>query len=165
MLRMPKNLGVHLSRPRRPFWGPLVAILDFAGGERVSPLLLGRYFNTSVTKLSIVQYVDSYQLYTVMGICNIIGFVCSNFRRLLNENLSEVIASLLSTLPIQSFLIQFFLKHIGRYILCESQVNLSHVPGINHASLRPISCISWEYIKHISGHFKVKIAATLSHRE
>ena len=23
--------GTHLSRPRRPFWGPLVAILDFAG--------------------------------------------------------------------------------------------------------------------------------------
>ena len=22
----------HLSRPRRPFWGPLAAILDFAGG-------------------------------------------------------------------------------------------------------------------------------------
>ena len=32
---VPKNLGVrgrHLSRLRRPFWAPLAAILDFAGG-------------------------------------------------------------------------------------------------------------------------------------
>ena len=27
-----KPRGRHLSRPRRPFWGPLAAILDFAGG-------------------------------------------------------------------------------------------------------------------------------------
>ena len=69
----PKNLGVdtgHLSRPRRPFRGPLAAILDFAGvagvagvaggaalqavrrcrrcgvagGERVPPAPLGWYF-------------------------------------------------------------------------------------------------------------------------
>ena len=26
-----KNMGRHLSRPCRPFWGPLAAILDFAG--------------------------------------------------------------------------------------------------------------------------------------
>ena len=37
--------GGHLSRPSRPFWGPLAAILDFAGGvalQTVSecPLLL-----------------------------------------------------------------------------------------------------------------------------
>ena len=34
-------------RPRRPFWGPLVAILDFAdvaSGERLPPALLGWYF-------------------------------------------------------------------------------------------------------------------------
>ena len=37
----------HLSRPRRPFWGPLAAILDFAGvagGEQVPSSLLGWYF-------------------------------------------------------------------------------------------------------------------------
>ena len=28
----------HLSRPCRPFWGPLTAILDFAGVEQVPPL-------------------------------------------------------------------------------------------------------------------------------
>ena len=28
----PKPRGRPLSRPRRPFWGPLAAILDFAGG-------------------------------------------------------------------------------------------------------------------------------------
>ena len=48
LLRMPKNLGGrHLSRPRQPFWGPLVAILDFAGvadGERVPPAPLGWYY-------------------------------------------------------------------------------------------------------------------------
>ena len=27
-----KHWGNHLSRPRQPFWGPLAAILDFAGG-------------------------------------------------------------------------------------------------------------------------------------
>ena len=27
-----KRRGRHLSRPRPPFWGPLAAILDFAGG-------------------------------------------------------------------------------------------------------------------------------------
>ena len=27
---MPQNLGLDI-RPRRPFWGPLAAILDFAG--------------------------------------------------------------------------------------------------------------------------------------
>ena len=30
-----KHRGRHLSRPFRPFWGPLVAILDFAGGAAV----------------------------------------------------------------------------------------------------------------------------------
>ena len=29
---------------RRLFWSPLVAMLDFAGGEQVLPLLLGWYF-------------------------------------------------------------------------------------------------------------------------
>ena len=33
----------HLSRPRRPFWGPLADILDFAGVKRVPPSLLGWY--------------------------------------------------------------------------------------------------------------------------
>ena len=28
----PNSRGRHLSRPRQPFWGPLVAILDFADG-------------------------------------------------------------------------------------------------------------------------------------
>ena len=28
----PKPRGRHISRPRPPFWGPLAAILDFAGG-------------------------------------------------------------------------------------------------------------------------------------
>ena len=36
----------HISRPRLPFWGPLTAILDFAGGERVPPALLGWYSGT-----------------------------------------------------------------------------------------------------------------------
>ena len=27
-----KPRGKHISRPRQPFWGPLVSILDFAGG-------------------------------------------------------------------------------------------------------------------------------------
>ena len=31
-LRTPKPRGRHLSGPRRTFWGPLAAILDFAGG-------------------------------------------------------------------------------------------------------------------------------------
>ena len=39
---MPKTRGV--NRPPEPFRGPLVAILDFAGGERVPPLPLGWYF-------------------------------------------------------------------------------------------------------------------------
>ena len=34
----------HLSRPFRPFWGPLAAILDCTGGERVPPSPLGWYF-------------------------------------------------------------------------------------------------------------------------
>ena len=34
----------HPSRHRRPFWGLLVAILDFAGGERMPPAPLGWYF-------------------------------------------------------------------------------------------------------------------------
>ena len=34
----------HFSRPRRPFWGPLAAILDVAGGERVPPAPLGWYY-------------------------------------------------------------------------------------------------------------------------
>ena len=55
-----KPRGRHISRPRRPFWGPLAAILDFAGGaalqavrhcrrcgvagsERVPPSPLGWY--------------------------------------------------------------------------------------------------------------------------
>ena len=38
-----KPRGSPLSRPRRPFWGPLVANLDFAGGEQVPPSLLGWY--------------------------------------------------------------------------------------------------------------------------
>ena len=45
MTGTPKNpRGRHLSRPRRPFWGPLAVILDFAGGERVPPAPLGWYF-------------------------------------------------------------------------------------------------------------------------
>ena len=31
-LERPKPRGRHLSRPRPPFWGPLVTILDFSGG-------------------------------------------------------------------------------------------------------------------------------------
>ena len=29
-LEHPKSQGRHISKPRRPFWGPLAAILDFA---------------------------------------------------------------------------------------------------------------------------------------
>ena len=31
----PKARGRHLSRPRQPFWGQVVAILDFEGGAVV----------------------------------------------------------------------------------------------------------------------------------
>ena len=41
LLRTPR--GRHLSRHRRPFWGPLAAILDFAGSEQVPPSPLGLY--------------------------------------------------------------------------------------------------------------------------
>ena len=46
LIGAPKPMGRHLSRPRRQFWGPLLAILDFAGitgGERLPPSLLGWY--------------------------------------------------------------------------------------------------------------------------
>ena len=36
----------HLSKPRWPFWGPLAAFLDFAGGEQVPPAPLGWYLIT-----------------------------------------------------------------------------------------------------------------------
>ena len=39
-----KPRGGHSSRPHWPFWGPLAAILDFAGGERVRLAPLGSYF-------------------------------------------------------------------------------------------------------------------------
>ena len=42
-----KPRGRHLSRPPLPFWGPLAAILDFAGiagGQRAPPSPLGWYF-------------------------------------------------------------------------------------------------------------------------
>ena len=54
MLTTPKNLGVKLiSRPRRPFWGPLAAFSDFAGGERSAPfavrlIFFCQYWNTSI---------------------------------------------------------------------------------------------------------------------
>ena len=44
LMGAPKTLGRRpLSRPHRPFWGPLEAILDFAGGERMAPAPLGWY--------------------------------------------------------------------------------------------------------------------------
>ena len=46
MITAPNWIGP-LSRPSRPFWGPLSAILDLAGvagSERVPPALLGWYF-------------------------------------------------------------------------------------------------------------------------
>ena len=46
-----KPIGRHLFRPRLPFWGPLAAILDFAGvagGERVPPAPLGWYLDYKV---------------------------------------------------------------------------------------------------------------------
>ena len=39
-----KSRGRDLSRPRRPFWGPIVVILDLAGGDRVPLPPLGWYF-------------------------------------------------------------------------------------------------------------------------
>ena len=33
-----KLRGTYLSRPRRPFWGPLAAILEFAGGAALQAL-------------------------------------------------------------------------------------------------------------------------------
>ena len=36
LIRAPKNLGV--DRPLRSFWGPLLAILDFAGGAALQVL-------------------------------------------------------------------------------------------------------------------------------
>ena len=67
-------MGRHLSSPRRPFWGPLVAILGFAGvagGERVPPSSLGWYYtyisvqtNRDVEHTEIVLFRLSFYLYT-----------------------------------------------------------------------------------------------------
>ena len=59
-LERPNTWGKHLSRPRPPFWGPLAAILDFAGvagGKQVLPAPLGWYsfffFHFLFAKLSL----------------------------------------------------------------------------------------------------------------
>ena len=52
LLRTPKNLGLDLSRPHPPFWGPLASILDFAGVAALqavadsAALPLGWYFKS-----------------------------------------------------------------------------------------------------------------------
>ena len=56
-----KPKGTHLSRPHRPFWGPLAAIFDFAGGEQVPSAPLGWYFLFVVTfKLKHEIYLQIY---------------------------------------------------------------------------------------------------------
>ena len=57
LLRTPKNL----SRPRRPFWGPLEAIFDFAGGERVPPSPLGWYLWVICIFMTWLEFDKIYQ--------------------------------------------------------------------------------------------------------
>ena len=50
--------GRHLFRPSRPFWDPVVTILDFAGvagGERVPPTFLGWVFLPKKLGLSFIE--------------------------------------------------------------------------------------------------------------
>ena len=49
------------SRLRRQFWGPLVAILDFVGGERMPPAPLGWYF---ISFYFILSYFIFFLFYT-----------------------------------------------------------------------------------------------------
>ena len=61
-----KPRGKHLSRPRRLFWDPLAAILDFAGvagGERASPSPLGWYYKIGC--LGTGKYI-CFELYDVL---------------------------------------------------------------------------------------------------
>ena len=54
-------MGRYLSKTRRPFWGPLAAIFDFAGGEHVPPSPLGWYF--SLIFMCFEMYVLQLRLY------------------------------------------------------------------------------------------------------
>ena len=54
-----------LERPKKPFWGPLAAILDFAGiagGERAPPSPLGWYFVNAWNSLQLREQKEKQAL-------------------------------------------------------------------------------------------------------
>ena len=59
------------SRPRRPFWGPLLAILDFAGGERVPLAPLDWYWHH-------IQYNSKWGLFSGWNWFDLLRAIYSN---------------------------------------------------------------------------------------
>ena len=68
---MPQNLVVDtFPDPCRPFWGPLAAILDFTGGERVPPAPLGWY---SVQYQRAALYAKQYWVSDFKDLINLVS--------------------------------------------------------------------------------------------